>query len=1806
LCLEEEVTNFPFLLTYTFLPKVEKLLQNHFSSASNPSAPKSNQSSITKAKEPSAAKSNQSSITKTKETTVKASVLNDKVDIIDQGIPIEWISVQKFNQRVCDCPYVEVTSTTPNIEAVFKTIEALSSKSFGLSTNMTIDDEIKKNGEKGIFSANSSIDFDSLITVQSSVSSWFVEKFKKYQLTNTYHTQIPMCENIAIEAYLNRSVRSDSAADEADDFMTWDRHVFDDNACKVVEMTIMKISESEMNVLSPIDDSQYSMTRNRHGSRMPTMGFETSKHMYLLPKSERNNDPFYSWIIVKDISKYKRCVRRVATYMLLMTKPADYVDAYKRINCKTFSKYRNSASIGGGLWVYRLAFILYCLEDETNYNDEKNTTYEDGVCFSGNCFISETFNMKTRTMSVSFKDMYTGGPSSTWNLFNESRENADADAEIHRVTDALVDSILKNTASIAYSMMRFALLNICDSCYNVGIGLQYEAFKSIRTNGNRNKVMRMWPAQPSSLVRLDKQTPSIKRVEYSIMALPGSLANSTETNQAFSKNNMGLNTSKVSSNKKKKLDKDVLQQVNNVFGPNSLNASNCAVHEVIRTQLYYLHMSNALGGRKEKHEHKASTSCMLSKKIWRKRKSSSNNEGNDFEKENDSDDGDDANRDDYYDYDNANDYANEEDKGEDENGDDECLYEQGDLTSKCIYIEQYANETNMNMKEPLLHSATIRQEVAHVIKLWQNNDSTSDCNDAYMKEWMTQIFRKPVIKCIEIAKERTVFVDVGEMVKYSSLVINCYIYLYQVGLYTLKHGTGLSDPEMKNVAYFLKHVQDALGLFYSGDKRPVTYGPPHKKSKYFYTVNLYPIGIKLNRPFTMMYTLPKVIRQNCGISAITSSETLFPNIHSNGLILVRRLKSAALKRFTIFQELMVKGHNDGENVSKKDLNIYKCEYNGCKDSFYFSNESFFTHLRNNPSHKKYPGDTDRLTSNNTIKPVRCTKVVINSVYNQMVESLKCGGDPASRAFDLLCKGKNMFIAGDAGSGKSFLLRKLVKWSCLMYNDWASNQGNKNASHRVAGVCFQNSAAGNVSSRFQTIHSFLGIGFGKKNNVMKDTEFMDISQTIDYIQAFLSDYDTIRQRLRKLEVLFVDEVGTVEDRLGSIMMLMIRVARGYYNNANDDIYSSEYSTLREIQLVVVGQVTQMQPIADKYQADGKSSCNKITSWAMTRDLLDMVEPIQLLTHWRSNACELLQIMIKRAKRGVLTDDDIAKLRVNSIKNNEAKRLYESNVFEDSVQVTTVAYQREDIWRQNINRIKQWKKMKPALVFTSVYADDEFTNSFNNKAYEIEQNGTELRFYEPTQGVFTMAKKQKYAEDKTLDIYFDIIYHLSMCKGMRMLISKNAVAYYYGNDANNNGYTPNSNNIKATLISIPKGTFGIVEDFVYVDQKLMYIGLKMVPPSEEGIPANPTPEDTKILYFTKSHQRTERDMIAVLSTSTNRVQQHRGALTRKQFPFKYGSVVSWMTIQGLTVPYLHLDLKTASYNSLLFRQKNPICVFALFYVTLSRVTRLRNIYIEFPLELERLAMLRLKTNFLNFVSDDAVESEIDFIERAGKQLKKATNRSNLEEEFSVYFESSHHFVEFKNAMSVEFLNYEEKEREALDITKLGRLILRLQDALYISFSGELEAFNPRQKEIYDTMKQVTGGDTNANAKQLEQREHFTLHINSQLKVIFSEGNDIVCYHKGKDSAPPCKKPKHGTSSSKAFLTPLQKSLATFSDLVEDCKYFYTSDENSEIQYEVWTTADEREARTCCWIQLIDIRENGENETYVVADTYTCADE
>ena len=186
---------------------------------------------------------------------------------------------------------------------------------------------------------------------------------------------------------------------------------------------------------------------------------------------------------------------------------------------------------------------------------------------------------------------------------------------------------------------------------------------------------------------------------------------------------------------------------------------------------------------------------------------------------------------------------------------------------------------------------------------------------------------------------------------------------------------------------------------------------------------------------------------------------------------------------------------------------------------------------------------------------------------------------------------------------------------------------------------------------------------------------------------------------------------------------------------------------------------------------------------------------------------------------------------------------------------------------------------------------------------------------------------------------------------------------------------------------------------------------------------------------------------------------------------------------------------------------------------------------------------------------------------------------------------------------------KTIEALSSKSFGlstNMTIDVKDALYISFSGELEAFNPRQKEIYDTMKQVTGGDTNANAKQLEQREHFTLHINSQLKVIFSEGNDIVCYHKGKDSATPCKKPKHGTSSSKAFLTPLQKSLATFSDLVEDCKYFYTSDENSEIQYEVWTTADEREARTCCWIQLIDIRENGENETYVVADTYTCADE
>ena len=127
----------------------------------------------------------------------------------------------------------------------------------------------------------------------------------------------------------------------------------------------------------------------------------------------------------------------------------------------------------------------------------------------------------------------------------------------------------------------------------------------------------------------------------------------------------------------------------------------------------------------------------------------------------------------------------------------------------------------------------------------------------------------------------------------------------------------------------------------------------------------------------------------------------------------------------------------------------------------------------------------------------------------------------------------------------------------------------------------------------------------------------------------------------------------------------------------------------------------------------------------------------------------------------------------------------------------------------------------------------------------------------------------------------------------------------------------------------------------------------------------------------------------------------------------------------------------------------------------------------------------------------------------------------------------------------------------------------------------------------MMQVSGGDTHANVK----REHFTLHINSKLKSIISEGNEIVRYHEDKDNAAPCKKPKHGTSSSKAFLTPLQKSLETFSDLVEDCKYFYSSDENSEIKYEVWTTVDEREARRCWWISLMDMRVN---ETYEVVDT------
>lgn len=155
-------------------------------------------------------------------------------------------------------------------------------------------------------------------------------------------------------------------------------------------------------------------------------------------------------------------------------------------------------------------------------------------------------------------------------------------------------------------------------------------------------------------------------------------------------------------------------------------------------------------------------------------------------------------------------------------------------------------------------------------------------------------------------------------------------------------------------------------------------------------------------------------------------------------------------------------------------------------------------------------------------------------------------DEQKTVLDLVTEQKqSVFFTGSAGTGKSVLMREIIKVLRLKY---------AKEPDRIAVTASTGLAACNVSG--VTLHSFAGIGLGKE-------------PAEDLIKKIKRN-SKARNRWLRAKVLIIDEISMVD---GKLFDKLEKVARGLRNDGRP---------FGGIQLVVTGDFFQLPPVPDGYQ------------------------------------------------------------------------------------------------------------------------------------------------------------------------------------------------------------------------------------------------------------------------------------------------------------------------------------------------------------------------------------------------------------------------------------------------------------------------------------------------------------------------------------------------------------------------------------------------------------------------------------------------
>jgi ATP-dependent DNA helicase PIF1 len=197
-------------------------------------------------------------------------------------------------------------------------------------------------------------------------------------------------------------------------------------------------------------------------------------------------------------------------------------------------------------------------------------------------------------------------------------------------------------------------------------------------------------------------------------------------------------------------------------------------------------------------------------------------------------------------------------------------------------------------------------------------------------------------------------------------------------------------------------------------------------------------------------------------------------------------------------------------------------------------------------------------------------------------------------FEKYINGENLFITGPGGTGKSFLIKSIVKHA---------ENNNKNIKVCALTGC----AAILLECKATTLHMFSGIGIANKKN---ETIINDL---------FTKNRHKLKN-WRKLEILIIDEVSMMSLK---IFLLLDLIAKKYYNCT---------IPFGGLQVIFTGDFYQLSPVCSNFTEKEESMyCFQHELW---NQLFLKTNQIVLKTIFRQND-EVLVKVLKYIRKGQIT-------------------------------------------------------------------------------------------------------------------------------------------------------------------------------------------------------------------------------------------------------------------------------------------------------------------------------------------------------------------------------------------------------------------------------------------------------------------------------------------------------------------------------------------------------------------------------------------